>query len=260
MALDGIRVSIADDDVRYVPGETDNFCSIAHESRYQWAIEQFNLAGKAVLDFGCGSGYGTAMLAGAAQSVVGLDYSSTAIEYARERYGSTTSPIEFHSLDACADTVPGQVGAGRFDMVISFDVIEHIERYYDYLDNITKLLAAGGECLIGCPNRLQTFSWNRNWNIFHFQEFSPHQLRHILSPYFDDVVVYSQDFVSTEKRERVRSALMRKKSRMEWILGKLSRPLLPEPVTGADIRFLAEPDSAILDNAFGLVAHCVKRA
>src|SRR5450631_1439685 len=55
-----------------------------HFKVYQFLL-QF-VAGKDVLDVGCGTGYGSDYLASAARSVIGIDLSSRAVAFARKRY------------------------------------------------------------------------------------------------------------------------------------------------------------------------------
>ncbi|HET9189593.1 MAG TPA: SAM-dependent methyltransferase, partial [Rudaea sp.] len=52
-----------------------------HWARYAFALELAR--GKRVLDAACGEGYGSAMLAGAAASVLGVDIAADAIAHAR---------------------------------------------------------------------------------------------------------------------------------------------------------------------------------
>ena len=69
---------------RVIPGQVDTDLWQEHLARYalarQWA------KGLRLLDAGCGSGYGTALLAGTAREAVGLDLSADALSYAREHY------------------------------------------------------------------------------------------------------------------------------------------------------------------------------
>ena len=68
-----------------LPGTDDEFAvdMARHVAAYEWAMRQ--AAGKAVLDVGCGEGYGTAMLAGVAAQAVGLDRAE-AVVAASARY------------------------------------------------------------------------------------------------------------------------------------------------------------------------------
>jgi SAM-dependent methyltransferase len=272
--MQNIEISTADNDVRYVPGKRVSFVGIAHESRYQWVTEKWDLTESTVLDFGCGSGYGVHMLAKKAKTVIGIDYSITAIEFAEKIYGA--SNIKFLNLDACANDIFSNFGKNSFDVIVSFDVIEHIEKYFDYLNNILKLIKPDGVLIIGCPNRLQTFNWNNYWNSFHFQEFSPYQFRKIFSWYFDIVELYSQDFKDKRKREDIRLSLISKKN----IIKNLLAEVLPYNILNFlvkinqklnhlhnhrggyvaldinDIEFKLEPKTEILEDAFGLIAVC----
>ena len=53
--------------------------------KFLWIYSQV-AAGSKVLDFGCGSGYGTNILAKKALSVFGVDINDDAIKYAKENY------------------------------------------------------------------------------------------------------------------------------------------------------------------------------
>jgi len=206
VGLSASDVSTADNDVRYVPNSNTSFCGIAHKSRYNWVISRHDLTEKIVLDFGCGSGYGAYSLAKKAKIVYGIDYSPTAIEYAKSKYSGKN--LKFFVADACSqEDIFRIIDKNSVDIVCSFDVIEHLEKYFDYIQNICLLLKEDGLLLIGCPNRLQLFKWNRNWNLHHFQEFSPYQLKKILELYFNDVVLLGQDFHDPLKREAIRISL-----------------------------------------------------
>jgi len=76
-------------------------------------------------------------LAKKARAVVGIDYSPTAIEYAKHRYSA--SNLEFKTIDACSKEIVSILGSNRFDLIVSFDVIEHIEKYF-HLEPENKIL------------------------------------------------------------------------------------------------------------------------
>src|SRR5580704_9565557 len=57
-------------------------------------------AGKDVLDVGCGTGYGTALLGEVAGSIVGVDISEPALIWARKRYpGVDYRQMDVHKLE-----------------------------------------------------------------------------------------------------------------------------------------------------------------
>jgi 2-polyprenyl-3-methyl-5-hydroxy-6-metoxy-1,4-benzoquinol methylase len=273
--LNEALVSSADNDVRYVPSVSSagGHSAVAHESRYQWVVQNFALENLRVLDFGCGSGYGANLVAQRARSVDAVDYSRTAIEYAKVSFPSPN--LKFLAADACSRETPELLERQRFDLILSFDVIEHLERYFEYMENIVDLLQDDGVLIIGCPNRLQCFEWNRQWNPYHVQEFSPHQFRRILSSIFGSVVLFAQDFEDPQKREAARLQNRGTDSPLREVV----RQALPLPALRAakairnfvksvrqgnstaafqssDIRFWREPGDQLLRSAFGIVAVC----
>ncbi|MDQ1256006.1 MAG: hypothetical protein QG656_601, partial [Candidatus Hydrogenedentes bacterium] len=99
---------------------------LKHRKAYEYACE--SAMGKRVLDFGCGSGYGTARLAKAAASVIGVDASQPAIAYAQEHYRADN--LKFRRIPPDC-TLP--FDDDTFDMAVSFQVIEHMPDVAAYL-------------------------------------------------------------------------------------------------------------------------------
>ncbi len=73
------------DDERPRPDSPDAATFHHHLARYQFALERL-AGGERILDAGCGTGYGTALLAERGGYALGFDYSPLAIEYARAVY------------------------------------------------------------------------------------------------------------------------------------------------------------------------------
>ena len=114
---------------------------LMHEASYRWADP--HVRGGRVLDLGCGTGYGTASLVGVASDVVGVDVSGEAIEIATEAFG--TSGAEFRRVaDPSRNTLP--FGDASFDAVLSFQVIEHLDRPGAYLAEAARVLVPGASC------------------------------------------------------------------------------------------------------------------
>jgi SAM-dependent methyltransferase len=101
---------------------------------------------RTVCDLGCGNGYLAGQLANQGYEVVGVDASETGIRLAREHYPA--------SRFICAQIGPGGVyrsEAGKFDMVISSEVIEHLYRPSDLVESAAELLKSRGHLLISTP-------------------------------------------------------------------------------------------------------------
>ena len=268
-------ITTADDDTRYVPDQHKQatFCSIAHESRYEWFSEHFDLANKTIVDFGSGSGYGANFLAPRAKSVLGIDISSTAVDYANRIYGKANT--RFIARDLEDRNLPRALSQ-RFDYLVSFDVIEHVERFFDFAQNSSELIQDDGVAVIGCPNRLETFTWNSAWNEFHMQEFTPIQLQWLLRHYYKDVEMLGQDFIDSATKAKYVPAFKKAKyiqifipqTRIRMLLKKIPFLVLcvrqiramrrtSNRISSKDIAFIqGDPDSEALRKSFGLIAIC----
>lgn len=166
---------------RYVPGEMrGQLVEAEHLARYWWASR---FAGdRRVLDAGCGTGYGTSMLDNAgARSVAGLDISEAALGAARE------------ALDGNAVLERGDVAEmpfpdGTFDLVVCFEVIEHVEDTERVLDELRRVLAPDGLLLISSPNRREYPSGNPH----HVHEYVPEEFQAVLGRRFAHVALLRQ--------------------------------------------------------------------
>lgn len=142
-----------------------------HMAAYRWAA-QF-AAGARVLDFGCGTGYGAAFLADTASHVTGYDIDEAAIAYAREHYGR--EGVEFTT---------GPPESSSYDLVLSFQVIEHVDPDA-YLADALRALRPGGRLLLTTPNRVgRLYRWQKPWNRWHLTEYDRDGLTSILRRYF----------------------------------------------------------------------------
>lgn len=141
-----------------------------HRSAYRYAAERSQ--GLQVLDLGCGSGYGAAELANHANLLVGVDR-------VRPDPASRASRAAF--LRADIGGLPLQPTS--FDVIVSFQVIEHLEDPSFYLDAIARMLRPTGTALITTPNLLTS----DKVNPFHVHEYESDELADLLAPHFSDV-------------------------------------------------------------------------
>ena len=77
-----------------------------------------------------------------------------------------------------------------FDVVTSFQVIEHVRDSSKFLLEIKRVLKKTGIALISTPNK-KTYSPNtlKPENPFHVKEFYPDELNELLKTYFDEVEI-----------------------------------------------------------------------
>ena len=153
-------------------------------------------AGKVVLDLGCNNGYGSAVLGEACSRVVALDVSPAAIADAKERFGYRR--IDFRVYDGLNIPFDDQF----FDMVASFQVIEHLEDTVPYLTEIARVLRPPGVALFTTPNAAIRLDLDMNpWNEFHVREYRADELADLLKTVFDTVEM--RGLFATEELYRI---------------------------------------------------------
>jgi 2-polyprenyl-3-methyl-5-hydroxy-6-metoxy-1,4-benzoquinol methylase len=160
-------------------------------SNYVFAAAFVN--GKCVLDAGCGYGYGVDVLANRAKYVVGIDISSKAIRSARNRYDTPNTDF------AIANCTNLPFKRGSFDVVVSFEVIEHLARQQAFLTEMKRVLKWDGRLTLSTPNKYVEFP-----HPFHVHEFAPRELRSLLQQFFPDITILGRS-VKHVRKDRIRA-------------------------------------------------------
>ncbi len=174
---------------RLVPGEVDVDLLNEHLARYAFAARLAR--GKRVLDAGCGAGYGSAELAASAESVVGVDVAPEAIAFATSHYQAPNLRFEQASCTA----LPNPDGA--FDLVVAFEMIEHLTDWRAFLAEARRVLAPNGQLVISTPNRLY-YTESRGpdgANPFHVHEFDFAEFSAELQAVFPHVSLFLENHV-----------------------------------------------------------------
>ncbi len=172
---------------RVIPGQIDCDLWNEHFSRYAFAARLARR--RRVLDVACGSGYGTAELAAVANSAVGIDVSLEAVEQARLQYKAPN----LNYLVASAEQLPFRSGA--FELVVAFEVIEHLEDWTALVREAHRLLAPGGQFVVSTPNKLYYAESRRliGANPFHVHEFEFAEFEEALRSIFPSVSLFLQN-------------------------------------------------------------------
>ena len=227
-----------DFDERIVPDETEKGIVSAHLKRYVFA-GQFSRS-KQVLDAACGVGYGTYYLASSAERVFGVDRSQEAISYAQKRYSHPRAV--YMAMDASALTFDDQ----SFDVVCSFETIEHLTDAQAHLESVRRVLKKNGLYLVSTPYVRQTT--NSPGNSFHVQEWSPGDFEKLLGGHFALVRLYGQ-----KRRQTVLHRLLQKADvlnlRSKIRLPSLSRTLA-QVVRTTPFQDMGLEDLEIVENNF----------
>lgn len=123
--------------------------SDAHCIRYHMAAEYIR-PGDTVVDVACGMGYGSYILFhnSQAKSILGIDSSSFAVEYAQDNYG-IDEQVKFCCADAQnLDMIPDH----SVDFIAAFETIEHLSDPLRYLSELKRILRPAGRLMICAPN------------------------------------------------------------------------------------------------------------
>ncbi len=158
---------------RTVPGlPEENYWFRRHEVAYRHCAPL--CAGQDVLEAGCGEGYGADLLAWTARSVTAVDYDAATVTHVRRRYPRVR-------------TLEGNLAAvalpdASVDVVVNFQVIEHLWDQPQFITECLRLLRPGGLLLISTPNRI-TFTPGSDIpvNPFHTRELNAAELRELLT-------------------------------------------------------------------------------
>lgn len=179
---------------RIIPSRTSYASYHQHASRYVFA-SRFVKGGEALLDVACGVGYGSSYLAGKkAVSVTGLDISPEAIDYARRTYGKER--LTFVSGDAARLPFP----RNSFNIIVSFETIEHLQEPRKFLSECQRVLQSGGSFICSTPNKGVSFPHaHKRGSPFHVKEYLPAEFIDLCCDYFGEISLYGQQEVNLVK-------------------------------------------------------------
>jgi O-antigen biosynthesis protein len=168
---------------RFLPSLMRSITGLEHWHRYLFASGY--CAGKDVLDVACGEGYGTALLAQAAKHVTGVDIDRRSIDDAKAKYGE--NDVTWLSADCTA--IP--VADASFDVVVSFETIEHLTQHTELLREIKRVLRPGGVLVMSSPNKTP-YRALHGINEFHPRELERSEFHELLRAWFRHVALAEQ--------------------------------------------------------------------
>ena len=129
-----------------------------------------------LLEVGCGEGRGVELLSPLSDNYVALDKITDVIKRLSESYKNVT----FRQA-----VVPPFTGIddNSFDVIVSFQVIEHIKDDVNFLKEIHRVLKPGGKALITTPNIKKTLTRNP----WHEREYTAAELTKLTESIFPKV-------------------------------------------------------------------------
>jgi len=144
---------------------------------YFLALNKYLNEGATVLDVGFGLGYGLNILAIKAREVSGVDVDVKVLDYCRDTVeGRNPRLVHLGLYDGYNLPFPN----GHFDIVTCVDVLEHVEDYHRFLDELLRVADKG--VFISTPNRRPEYTNSDGTpkNFWHLREWTFGELEAIL--------------------------------------------------------------------------------
>lgn len=176
-----------------------SYTFIQHQRVYDFCKKY--IKNKNVLEAGCGSGFGTYRLADYAKNIIGIDVDEFSLNKAKEKFKKPNLSFILGDITS--------LGLSRkFDVIISLQVIEHIEEDLFFVEKLQSMLETNGLLILSTPNRL-TSSFNEN--PYHVREYSFKELQQLLKRNFKSVKMLGLHGNKTiRKYEKIRRAQIEK--------------------------------------------------
>jgi SAM-dependent methyltransferase len=232
---------------RIIPDRESPGVVALHLKRYLFAAQY--CTNGVVLDAGCGAGYGSAELARVARRVVGIDLDDGAVSYARSRY--ELGNVEFRRMDVSSLRFED----ATFDVVVSFETIEHLVDRHAFLREVTRVLRPSGTFVVSTPNAPRTTDDPEN--PFHRVEYAPSDFTRLLSEHFWRVHLFGQRRLQTRRHRALQRLDVLGLRRRLPFLRRAGRIVGTAPTEGVSLEgIVIERDE--LDHATELVAVCAE--
>lgn len=153
-----------------------NSANLAEFQRiYYYFIDHYSDHKANVLDYGCGTGYGTDILAKKYSHVVGADVDVDTIIGCKQNFRCAN--LDFIQLTPHRQPFPNET----FGYICSFQVLEHIKPNdaLEYLNNIWRMLKPGGIALVTTP-RSENYQNGHSGNLYHIKEYTFSELNALI--------------------------------------------------------------------------------
>ncbi|NDD62369.1 MAG: glycosyltransferase [Acidobacteria bacterium] len=240
---------------RFIPTEQGRI-RLEHYHRYAMVLEM--VRGKVVLDVACGEGYGSYLMADTADSVIGVDVSDEVIRHATSVYGRPN--LVFSEGSVTSLPFPSD----SFDVVVSFETVEHVAEQEQMLAEIRRVLRPNGLLVISSPNRPIYSEESGEHNKFHVRELDFQEFDDLLRSHFTVISYFGQRLLMSsviqplDARPTVSSVWSDDGERLERNAAVLRDPIYFVAICGSAEVGLPDPGmSALYPATFDLVKHYV---
>ena len=158
---------------------------------------------KNILEYGCGSGYGAKLLAENAANITAVDMNKDVVKYCQKEYSSKN--LSFEIVNPRKE-LPFKEKV--FDIITSFQVIEHVQDVNSYLSEFYRILKDDGILFVTTPNRkYRVLPFKKPWNLEHIREYYKKDFKKELLKVFPKVEIlgiYGTDEINQIEYNRVK--------------------------------------------------------
>ncbi|HON53065.1 MAG TPA: class I SAM-dependent methyltransferase [Bacteroidales bacterium] len=158
--------------------ETIDRYAIEHLHRYAFAMQY--IQGKDIIDIASGEGYGANLMSSVAKSVVGVDISHEAVEFANTKYKKPN--VSYKQGSATQIPLPDS----SIDVVVSFETIEHHDKHDEMMQEIKRILKPNGILIMSTPQKAEDGIIRHPYHVkeLYFEEFKELLHKYFLHTHF----------------------------------------------------------------------------
>ena len=161
-------------------------------------------------DIFCGNGYGSYLVANKLKmtQILSVDASKEAIELANNHY-----KIE-NRINFINKFFPFELEKDKYDYVISFESIEHIQNDIQFIETIISAIKNNGYWFLSTPNE-EVMSLKKNNNKFHFRHYTNKEIGNIFKKYNLKIIEqYGEDTYSIDENGLITGTLSEDKMKL----------------------------------------------
>lgn len=183
---------------RIIPEEMPitNGMLLEHLARYYFAL--YYAKGR-VLDIACGTGYGSKIMAKAKKKeineIIAVDVDGDTLKYARQHHYHPL--VQYVQANAEDEILPDQLGF--FDVITSFETLEHLESEEIFLNSLYKMLMPGGTLILSTPFGAGRGKPTRE--PFHYHQLTENEFTDLFKAYGETEFYYQRSVLIEPKRE-----------------------------------------------------------
>ncbi len=222
-----------------------------HIHRYEEVLKHLKNTDK-VLDIACGTGFGSNILAKKANIVIGADLDEKAIDENKTIWKN--DKLKFEVIDGTQIPYEDEY----FDVIVSFETIEHTTSFEKMLDEFKRVVKPGGILFISTPNIYLNSPTGIVTNPFHTQEFTPEEFKELIASRFENYEIYGQEYIRYKNKTNLAYAIAKSFEKFHYqrgirkipisiqdiplrlLIGKTQYPLLEDYQLNPDTQIIKE--------------------